>query len=260
MIQLSGVSLHLAGRTLLRTVDLSLQSGCVALIGANGAGKSTLLQLLADGGRYLEGGHLDGVLQLDDQSLRSCPPQALAQRRAFLPQRHSESLPLTVMATLGLATWPWGGGPLPTPLLEEAVERWELAPLTGRRYTALSGGERQRVHLARTWLQLRMQPAPRQRIWLLDEPQTALDHPHQQTLLSSLNEEAEAGALVVFSTHDVNFALRAANHVVALKHGLVAAAGTPGQVATPGHLHDIYGVRFVQVTHPVDGRLVLLPE
>jgi iron complex transport system ATP-binding protein len=116
------------------------------------------------------------------------------------------------------------------------------------------------VQLARTWLQLRLQEVPGDRLWLLDEPQTALDLPHQQVLLDVLREEAAAGALVMFSTHDLNFALRAADRILGLKAGRLIADAGPETLAAPALLHELFGVRFLQLTHPRDGRPLLLPE
>lgn len=259
MIRLAGVSWHQAGRDLLRGLDLSLDTGCIAVIGANGAGKSTLLQLCADGGRQRAEGRLEGRLELDGKPLRDWGPALLARRRACLPQHHADAIALPVFHLLGLATWPWGGGPLPAERLEEAAARWDLAGLMPRSYSSLSGGERQRVQLARTWLQLRLQPDPAQRLWLLDEPQTALDLPHQQALLACLATEAAAGALVMFSTHDINFALRTADRILVLKEGRLVADDAPAGLADPRRLQDIYGVPFVRLTHPGDGRPLLLP-
>jgi ABC-type hemin transport system ATPase subunit len=187
------------------------------------------------------------------------PAEQLARRRAFLPQQHQETLRLPVADVLDLALWPHG---LRTrnEAYAEAVELWELKPLQGRRYDELSGGERQRVHLARTWLQMRLHPVAAERIWLLDEPQSALDLPHQQRLRNCLRREADAGALVMFSTHDINFALRTADTVVALKDGRLHAAGTPSLLADPALLQDVFGVAFDRLAHPVDGRPWLLPH
>lgn len=260
MIRLQQLGLHIGERRLLDGIDLALAPGCVAVIGPNGAGKSTLLHLCADGGRSRPESRITGQALLDGTPLRQWPPESLARRRAFLPQQHADALPFPVFAILELATWPHGGGKLPATLRDEAVARWELEPLLARPYAALSGGERQRVQLARTWLQLRQHPIPRERLWLLDEPQSALDLPHQQVLLECLRAEATAGALVLFSTHDINFALRAADRILALKAGRLVADATPTELADPGLLRSVFGVGFLRLTHPVDGRPLLLPE
>jgi iron complex transport system ATP-binding protein len=259
VIEFSTLSCRIGSRTLLREISCTLAPSCIAVIGPNGAGKSTLLRLCADGGRHLSRPCLSGSLTLDDQPLRDLAADALAIRRAFLPQQHAEALQLPVADILELAAWPHGGR-LPQETRLQAVALWELQPLLSRPYAELSGGERQRVQLARTWLQMRLQPLPSKRIWLLDEPQNSLDLPHQQRLRECLQAEAAAGALVMFSTHDINFALRCANTILALKDGRLVAAGSPEQLAEPALLQAVFGVAFDRLVHPVDGRPWLLPH
>lgn len=248
-------------RAVLQHVSLHIDAGCTALIGPNGAGKSTLLQAGADGGRFLGHSLLQGTVQLDDEMLHDIPPDVLARRRAFLPQQHQHPLPMSVRELLCLAAFPHGGGDrTAVALYEEALQKWELSALAARPCGELSGGERQRAHLARTWLQMRLQPDAGMRVWLLDEPQSALDLPHQQQLRRTLDEEGRRGALVLFSTHDINFALRAATRIIVLKQGRLLAVGTPGEIADPVLLQDAFGVGFDRLTHPVDGRPWLLPH
>lgn len=260
MISLRNVSCRMDRQDLLQDVTAELGSGCVAVIGPNGAGKSTLLRLCADGGRQLPLARLDGAVLLDGQPLRDIPVDVLARRRAFLPQQHADALRLQVGDVLELAAWPQGLSSLPAALRAGAIALWELEHLLQRPYTHLSGGERQRVQLARTWLQMRLQPEPAQRLWLLDEPQTALDLPHQQRLQDCLRREGAAGGLVLFSTHDLNFALRAADRILALRQGRLMAIGTPEEMTDPALLQEIFGVAFARLPHPGDGRPWVIPQ
>jgi iron complex transport system ATP-binding protein len=261
MIRLQELGCRFGSHTVLENITTDLQPGCVALIGPNGAGKSTLLRLCADGGRYFSSAHMQGSIMLDQQPLAHIPADTLARRRAFLPQQHTDALALPVNELLCLAAWPHGGGGTRArELYQEALARWELEALATRRYDELSGGERQRVQLARTWLQMRLHENAGERIWLLDEPQNALDLPHQQQLRQTLRHEADAGALVLFSTHDINFALRSADQFLLLKNGRLVASGTPELLADTALLQSVFGVGFDRLTHPVDGRPWLLPH
>ncbi len=259
MITLTQISCRIGAASLLQDVNLELRSGAIALVGPNGAGKSTLLKLLADGGRHLAATHIQGELLLDGQDLASFPADSLARRRAFLPQQHADILPLAVSEILELASWPHGRTHLPAALYQEALAVWQLETMTKRAYSGLSGGERQRVQLARTWLQMRQHENPAERIWLLDEPQNALDLPHQQILQKQLRHEAADGALVIFSTHDINFALHTAERVIVLRQGRIHADGGSSALADPALLQDVFGVPFTRLTHPDDASLWLVP-
>jgi iron complex transport system ATP-binding protein len=261
MIDLCALSCFFGNHSVLHDISVTLRSGCIALVGPNGAGKSTLLRLCADAGRYFPQARITGDVLLDDEPLKNMSPALLAQRRAFLPQQHADSLRLPVHELLQLAAWPHGGSSRQIETVyQQALQAWELNTLAYRHYDELSGGERQRVQLARTWLQMRLHENAHERIWLLDEPQNSLDLPQQQRLRQHLRHEGSSGALVIFSTHDINFALRSADQILVLKAGKLQAFGTPDDIANPLLLQEAFGVGFDKITHPVDGKIWLLPH
>lgn len=260
-LTLSHVACHYGDTRILEQVSVTLGSGCTALIGPNGAGKSTLLHLCAGEGRYLRNLRQSGDILLDGRPIGSWPLEVLARRRAFLPQQHADQLHGKVCDIMCLAMYPHGGGgSRAIDLYHEALAIWELAHLAGRHYDGLSGGERQRVQLARTWMQMRLHPEARERLWLLDEPQTALDLSHQRQLRIQLQQEAGNRSSVIFSTHDINFALRTADHLIALKDGTLCAEGCPDDFADPGLLQEVFGVPFSVARHPADGRPWVIAE
>ncbi|MDP2228979.1 MAG: ATP-binding cassette domain-containing protein [Moraxellaceae bacterium] len=260
-LALTHLHCRLDGQAVLQDISLSAGAGCTALIGPNGAGKSTLLRVMAGDSAWLPGMTVTGHAELDGVPLGSLPALSLARRRAFLLQQQPEHLHLPVDELLCLAAWPHGGSGLRgETLYRDALTRWELGTLATRAYDALSGGERQRVQLARTWLQMRLHPHAHERLWLLDEPQTALDLPHQRQLRQQLQEEAASGATVVFSTHDLNFALRSADRVIALAGGRILADGEPAAIADPALLQHVFGVAFSCHVHPGDGRPWVMTE
>jgi energy-coupling factor transport system ATP-binding protein len=60
---------------------------------------------------------------------------------------------------------------------------------------------------------------------LLDEPTRGLDYPAKAGLTRVLRRLAQAGAVVVVSTHDVEFAAHVADRVVVMAEGRVVADG-----------------------------------
>jgi iron complex transport system ATP-binding protein len=260
-LQLLNVGCHHGRTRVLHGISLTLQAGCTALIGPNGAGKSTLLRLCAGEGQYLHGLRQEGDILLDARPLTNWTLQELARQRAFLPQQHAERLHGQVRDILCLALYPHGGGgEHAIRLYQEALTIWELGLLAHRHYDDLSGGERQRVQLARTWLQMRLQATATKRLWLLDEPQTALDLPHQQRLRQRLLQEANEGACVIFSTHDINFALRTADRFILLREGQLVADVGLTDMADSTLLQRVFDVPFCVTHHPVDGRPWVMAE
>lgn len=207
--------LNPAGRVLLQLPELSLRAGeCWMVLGPNGVGKSTLLRQMAGHASALNGWHWQG------RPLPSWHDAGWAQQRAYLPQQHGLRAALSVEAIVRMGAFAWQGVHADLAAsLAHVVQRWELGHLLQRPWTALSGGEQQRVQLARTALQIQLAERDQARVWLLDEPLAALDWRHQSLALDAMRAEANAGALVVASVHDMNAALAIASHVLVLAEG-----------------------------------------
>jgi iron complex transport system ATP-binding protein len=132
--------------------------------------------------------------------------------------------------------------------IADAIAATEIGPLLDRPMAELSGGERARVLLARV---LTGTPA-----WLFaDEPLASLDPAHQIDILDRLRARAAAGMGVVIVLHDLIQAGRAADDVLLLKAGEVAAFGPAAEVLTPPLLRDLFDVE-VQMAKAPDGRLL----
>lgn len=246
-----------SGEPLLVLPALTLAAGqCWVLLGPNGAGKSTFLRHCA--GRDSSAPDVDWHWQ--DEPLPFWSDAGWARVRSFLPQQHLLTSPLSVRALLLMAAYPWGGVHvrLASELARIQVE-WDLTHLLARRWHQLSGGEQQRVQLARSALQLALAEPDAARLWLLDEPLAALDWPHQQTAMAACRAEAEAGALVLASVHDMNAALAMATHVLVLGQGRVLMHGEVTPEPLRQALETAFAVRLGWVDHPEGGQPWLVP-
>lgn len=225
--------------------------GWLAIIGANGAGKSTLLKAIAGLVRHT------GEVQLDGRPTHALGRKELARALGYLPQGPLLPEGLTVTDYVLLGRTPHLGAlaresPSDVDIVSDALERLDLAELSGRALRTLSGGERQRAVLARVLAQ-------RTSVLLLDEPTTGLDIGHAQTLLDLVDRlRAEDGTTVVSTLHDLTFAAQYADRLVLLSEGRVVAAGTPREVLTTGALTAYYGARTTLLTAP-DGSSVVAP-
>jgi iron complex transport system ATP-binding protein len=133
-----------------------------------------------------------------------------------------------------------------------ALEALDLGALANRPVSSLSGGERQRAAIARTLAQ----DTP---LVLLDEPTTALDIRHQETILRVLGEVGRSGRTVVAVLHDLNLAT-AFDQVILMDRGGLAAMGTPEEVLNAARLTDIYEHPIDVVEHPLRPGLLVLPS
>jgi phosphonate transport system ATP-binding protein len=195
----------------------------LAVIGPSGAGKTTLLQVLACAMRPAAGGlRLDGA---DPWALPRRELQRLRGRLFLAPQvpplpprqRVVTSVLAGRLPAMGLAASLRSlFYPSDIPAAHAALERFDLADKLFERVDRLSGGERQRVGLSRAFL------APA-RLWLVDEPLSALDPTRSRQALAALVDEARArGVTLVATLHQVDMALAHFPRVVGLRDGRLA--------------------------------------
>ncbi len=195
----------------------------VAIIGPSGAGKTTLLQVLACALPPTQ-----GQLWLDGQSPWTLPRaqlQALRGRLFLAPQvpplPPRQRVVTAVLAGRLPALGLWASlrslfYPSDIPAAHDALERFDLADKLFERVDRLSGGERQRVGLARALL------APA-KLWLIDEPLSALDPSRSRQAISALTDGArERGVTLVATLHQVDVALAHFPRIVGLRDGALA--------------------------------------
>lgn len=258
LLSVRGLRCQRGCRAVLVGIGFELRAGEVlGVLGANGSGKSTLLATLA--GELPAGG---GEAALDGRPLAAWQVEALARRRALLPQSPSLSFDLDVRTVVGMGAYPFpalGSAEL-APLVQRALALADALPLLERRYLALSGGEQQRVQFARVLLQALAARAPGEsRLLLLDEPTSSLDPRHQLLLLgtvAALARDEGLAALVVL--HDVNLAAQWCDRLLLLADGAAAALGAPAEVLTPECLQRVYGVAAQVIAHPLRAGLPLV--
>jgi phosphonate transport system ATP-binding protein len=225
----------------LRGLDLAIADAeQVAVIGPSGAGKTTLLQVLAAAMPPSA-----GSLRLDDQDPWSLPRSDLQRLRGrlFLAPQVPPLPPRQRVVTAVLA------GRLPAMSLwaslrslfyphdiaaaHEALDHFDLADKLFERVDRLSGGERQRVGLARALL------APA-RLWLIDEPLSALDPTRASQALDTLVQQARLrGVTLVATLHQVDAALAHFPRIIGLRDGALAFDLPTAQVS-PERLARLY--------------------
>jgi phosphonate transport system ATP-binding protein len=229
------------GTTALRGVSLSLRTAeQVAVIGPSGAGKTTLLQVAATalkpcGGRLL----LDAV---DPWSLSTAALQRHRGRLFLAPQ--TPPLPprqrvVTAVLAGRLPAWSLATSlrslfyPVDIAGAHDALERFDLAEKLFSRVDRLSGGERQRVGLARALL------APA-KLWLIDEPLSALDPARSDRAIKALVDVARQRGITLMATmHQVDTALANFDRIVGLREGTIAF-DLPTQQVSRDHLLRLY--------------------
>lgn len=245
-IKAHGVSWSTAGRLIVDDVSLSITPGdTVGLLGPNGSGKSSLLRLLCGLRRATE-----GVITFDDAPIEQLSRRDVARRLALVEQNATTDADVTVLDVVRLGRTPWrsmlsGWREEDSTAVEQALTQVGMTTRRHQSWHTLSGGERQRIHIARALAQ-------RPRELLLDEPTNHLDIQHQLDILALVQR---LPTTCVMALHDLNLAAMFCDHLVLLKEGRVAAAGTPESVLTSERILDVYGVETVIERSPHHGGL-----
>ncbi|HWI86005.1 MAG TPA: ABC transporter ATP-binding protein [Sphingomonas sp.] len=234
MVTLDGVSVALAGRTVVADFTADLAGGVIGLIGPNGAGKSTLVRAIAGLIPSL------GAILFDGIPVARLAPRERAKRVAYLPQGQAVHWPLTVERLVALGRLPHLA-PLARPAaadheaIEFALARTDLLGLRARSIDELSGGERARALLARAL-------AVEARLLLADEPLAALDPAHQIEVMRLMRAEAARGVTVIAVLHDLTIAARWCDRLLLIDRGGLVADGAPCEILTADLIRSVYGV------------------
>ena len=213
-MELRSVSLDRGGRTVLSGISASFQRHEVsAIVGPSGAGKTSLLRCL----NRLEQ-PTNGSILLDSSDITTIDPIQLRRRVGMIFQTPS-LFQGGVRGNLAYGMTGVSDVELRKALASAALDDGFLERDAG----ALSVGQAQRVCIARALVR-------HPEILLMDEPTSALDRDAAariERLVTSLNE---TGLTVVLVTHNLDQAVRLADHAILLADGRVVAAGTPREV------------------------------
>lgn len=229
------------GVAALRHASFQIASGeQIAIIGPSGAGKTTLLHALACALKPSQ-----GSLLLDAQNPWALRVGALQDLRGDLflapqvpplPPRQrvctavlAGKLPqMSLMASLRSLFYPSD-----IPAAHTALKAFDLEEKIFERVDRLSGGERQRVGLAR-------QLASNAKLWLIDEPLSALDPTRSTQAMATITTEARSrGATLVCTLHQVDKALASFSRIIGLRDGEIAF-DLPAHEVTQVRLHALY--------------------
>ena len=235
LLEVRGLGVRKGRAVLLDAVDVEVEPhSWTVIVGPNGAGKSTLLRCVAGLQRH------EGRVLVDGQEVTALSPRERAREIGYAPQIPvlPEAVTVAEYVLLGRTPYrPLVAGPRrdDRDVVEAALERLDLGPLTRRTLRTLSGGERQRAVLARA---LAQQP----RLLLLDEPTASLDLGHAQSVLEIVDElRREQGITVLMTLHDLVLAAQYADRLVLLAQGRVVGSGRPQDVLTSAALARHYG-------------------
>ena len=172
-------------RLLFRSLNLGASSGeLVQVTGPNGCGKTSLLRIVC-GLALAE----EGEVLWHAENTRSS--EHFKQQCAYVGHRDGLKADLSARENLTFHARLTGGAAF---AVDAATGRLGLADCRDLPASQLSAGQRRRMALARLLL-------GEQRLWILDEPFTALDDAGRALIEALLNEHRDRGGLALFTSH-----------------------------------------------------------
>ncbi|MBU1305285.1 MAG: ABC transporter ATP-binding protein [Alphaproteobacteria bacterium] len=220
-IRLKGISKTFGNHVALKDLDLEIADGeFFVLLGQTGAGKTTTLRLVAGLEKPTA-----GQIFIDGQDVGDWG--AAERDVALVLQQYSLYPRYTVRENLEF--------PLKSPIrksspdeikaqVDRVAKTLRIEHLMDRKVDRLSGGEMQRVSIGRAIVR-------RPRVFLMDEPLSALDAKLREALRTELkNLQVNLGATFLFVTHDQVEAMAMGDKIGVLNNGQLVQTGTPHEI------------------------------
>ena len=229
-----GFRLKKKDKKLLKNITVSgEEEELIALIGINGSGKSTLLRTLI-GLEVL----LSGEIKIDGKNHNEYNKTESARKIAFVSSEIVNTRYLKVKDLVALGRFPHQKisnqySEKDKRIVDTALKTVGMHDFKERLITEISDGERQKVMTARALAQ-------ETDIILLDEPAAFLDLANKFSLYKILSDTAKKlHKTVIFSTHDLNIALKYCDKVWLIKNKTIVE-GAPEDLFLSGILQNIF--------------------
>lgn len=215
----------------LKGVSCKFESqGMYFIVGKSGCGKSTFLNLLGGldkisiGDVLVDGVSMKGFSQSDYDSYRASYVGIIFQEFNLLEE-------LTVFENIELQL-NIAGITATTEMIEESLSKVGLSGYGERLPYELSGGERQRVAIAR-------QLAKGAKLLLADEPTGNLDSGNAENVFEILKELSKEITVIIVS-HDLDFAERYADEIIAMKDGVIESVEKKVEIVNENEEKAVY--------------------
>lgn len=185
-------------KLLFENLNVTVDAGEMLVVsGPNGAGKTSLLRILA-GLSYPE----SGELQWRDVAISQDP---LSYYRELIFVGHKLGLSINLSALENLQFWLHGRNlAISDDDIITVLDRLALVGMEDVLVGQMSAGQQRRVALAKLWL-------ASAKIWILDEPLTALDKFGVKLLQAKMAEHVQQGGMLITTSHqafDVGIPIR----------------------------------------------------
>ncbi|CAK4067154.1 cytochrome C biogenesis protein CcmA [Vibrio variabilis] len=193
MLEVSQLTAIRDERILFESLSFSIDSGeLVQIEGRNGTGKTTLLRIITG-----LGDRDQGEIFWNGESIES-NRDAFHEDLLFLGHSTGVKRDLTAYENLRFYLSVHSKASIDKETIYQALTKVGLAGREDVPVAQLSAGQQRRVALARLWLS-------QHKLWILDEPLTAIDKQGVKVLEALFLNHAEQGGIVMLTTHQDMF-------------------------------------------------------
>jgi ABC-2 type transport system ATP-binding protein len=227
VLALEHVTRTFGHRTAVEDLTAQLAPGeVVGFLGPNGAGKTTTIKMIAglllpSSGRVW----VDGIDNVKD-------PEVARQKLAYIPDRPYVPERLSARELLVFIAGLYG---LPASVVDERglaeLARFGLRGREDDLLSTYSHGMRQRALLASAFMRT-------PRVLLVDEPMVGLDPQGMRLVKRVLREAADAGCVVLMSTHTLDVVEEVCDRVLVMGRGKLLADGTVRELLAQARRDD----------------------
>jgi iron complex transport system ATP-binding protein len=235
-LKIENLSFNYGKRKILENINLEVPEGRIfCLLGPNGVGKSTLIKCIAG---ILKPNN--GRIILNGKDLKKINLNELSKLIGYVPQNVRPIFSTTVFETILTSRIPyinWNPSKIDLEKTEYIIKKLGLEELAFRYVNEISGGEWQKVLIA---MALVKEPI----LLLLDEPTSNLDLKYQVYVMKIIHEFVRSKNLIaIFTTHDINLALKFSDILVLMKNGRIYAIGEPCSILNEKIIQEVYDIK-----------------
>jgi len=226
MIALTHLTKRFGDKVAVNDLNMSLQAGEVmGLIGQNGAGKTTTFRMILD---FIE--PTAGQITWDGRPLVTADKQKIG----FLPEERGLYQKLTIEEQVLYFAELHGMKRADAKVaLRDWMKRLDVVGKPSDKVQKLSKGNAQKVQLIATVI---FQPE----FLILDEPFTGLDPVNTEIMMSEIKRLRDAGAMIIFSSHNMSGVEKLSDHVTMLRHGETILQGGTNDIRESFGRTEIY--------------------
>lgn len=221
MLEFKDLSLSFKNRILIDGFSAILKAGSlVALLGRNGSGKSTLLRQIAsvEANSKASSALKSGSILLNGKDISRLSAKELSRNIAYMSSQRIriDNLSCYTLVSLGRSPYTNWRGKMQEKdekFVREALSMVGMQDFASTPINRLSDGEYQRIMISRALAQ-------DTKIILMDEPTSFLDLPSRIELCNLLFKlSEEQNKLIIFSTHELDLALKHCREVLLIDGG-----------------------------------------